>query len=273
MGAGGGIVASGGQGSGGAPIVVGYASCEQPLDLGRPVFLQIEGRLERGAQDFYQAPCAGQGPEAVFLFHAPQTGIYSFDTRFSDIDAVLSAAAVDCDGVVLACNDDTYDLDSAISLSMNEGQTVAVIVEDFSGDSGEFSLNVALVQEGETCGVELGRNTGDLWSGNLEIRNTQDQIGECTSSVPAITFRWQAPESGLFDFSTMGSNFDTVMVLRRECGADSIACNDDTQYSPGVTSRIKYEMSEGEEVVIEISTFNGYVDVSSPYLEFSIEQD
>jgi hypothetical protein len=237
--------------------------------------LQIEGTLTSDASDLYRAPCGGQGPEAVFLYHAPLAGLYNFDTRFSSIDTLLSAVTDDCIGTVLACNDDTYELDSAISLSMTAGQTVALTVEGFSGQAGDFSLNISLFQAQGTCAEELGTRTGNLWSGDLNIQDTSAlPSGECGAAVPAMTFRWQAPESGYFDFSTMGSNFDTVMVFRMDCGLDDwILCNDDTEYASGATSQIKYEMFEGQEIVIEISTYSGYVNVDSPYLNFSIERD
>lgn len=271
---GGGDVGSGGLGSGGTPGFIEYASCEEPVDLGRPEFLQIEGTLRADGLDLYRGQCGGAGPEAAFLFHAPQTGIYDFDTRYSYGDAVLGVVAEDCYGAQLACNDDTYELDSAVTLSMTEGQTIALIVEHLSGEPGDFSLNISLSPSQETCGLDLGSDIGTLWSGDLSIPNTEEpREWECGGSDPAITFRWRAPESALFDFSTMGSNFDTVMILRTDCTSESITCNDDTQYAQGLTSQILYEMVEGQVVVIEISTFNGFPNVDFPYLNFSIERD
>ncbi len=139
----------------------------QPIDLG--------SRIGQWAADGYNdgisllsGSCGGYGaPETVFRWTAPREGVFTFDTRGSEIDTLLYLLqdAPQCGGQELwgACNDDWYELDSRVSISLQAGQTINVVVDGFSDyDRGYFVLNISqpTTSQGEICtdGIDNDRD-------------------------------------------------------------------------------------------------------------------
>jgi hypothetical protein len=77
----------------------------------------------------------------------------------------------------------------------------------------------------------------------------------CNGGSPKALYNWVAPFSGSFVFSTIGSEFDTVLTLHASCLGPSIACNDD---SFQLTSRVTHFLDEGQSVIIEIAPYGGF---------------
>jgi hypothetical protein len=99
-----------------------------------------------GQASFHATSCgaAESSPDYTYVFTAPASGEYVFDTNGSMYDTVLALLAGYCEGRELACNDDWEDVDSRLSVYLDAGQTVTVVVTGFGGDSGQFVLNVTL---------------------------------------------------------------------------------------------------------------------------------
>ena len=56
---------------------------------------------------------------------------------------MLAVRSEDCSGTELACNDDdSYTLQSRLEVYLYSGQTVTIVVSGYSGDTGNFVLNV-----------------------------------------------------------------------------------------------------------------------------------
>lgn len=276
LGATGGVSAAGGSpmSSGGSGIVpVEPSNCELPIDIGKAVGTSYSGVLDQNDAGEYQGNCGGFGQEAVFLFTAPQDGTFSFDTRFSGIDTTLSVVNRDCYGITLGCNDDTYGSDSEVLVDLYQGQVVALAVEAYDGGVGPYTLNVN--QKFNRCGENLGLKLGSpLVATPLALPNNDgESFNECGGSDAVAVFGWSAPAAGWFEFSTDGSNFDSVLTLRDGCGGTQIGCNDDGSDGFTITSKLDYFLEEGQELVIEVSSFNGspYYEGEGPYLELNIE--
>jgi hypothetical protein len=102
------------------------------------------------AGDHRDASCGGTaptGPDVAHRWSAPADGMYTFDTFGSDFDTVLELLSV-CDAATtmsLACNDDGY-MDgrlSETSLMMTAGQTVQIVIDGYSIDSGgSYVVNI-----------------------------------------------------------------------------------------------------------------------------------
>ena len=75
--------------------------------------------------------CGGQGEEIAFLFSAPSTGTYAFDTAGSTYDTVLYARAAACDGAELGCNDDppAGGQVARLLLPLVQGQTIVLFLD------------------------------------------------------------------------------------------------------------------------------------------------
>ncbi|MFO0646499.1 MAG: putative metal-binding motif-containing protein [Polyangiales bacterium] len=104
--------------------------------------------------------CGGStSPEVAFTWTAPAAGDYTFDTEGSAFDTVLYARDGGCAGRELGCNDDAsgLGLSSRVTVRLAEGQTVALFVDGYGGDSGRFVLNISTSTDG---GVVIDVPTG-----------------------------------------------------------------------------------------------------------------
>ena len=105
----------------------------------------------------------GGGPDVAYSFTAPNDAIYRFDTFGSNYDTMLFALDMPCGGMELACNDDTNGLQSQIELNMTAGQTVAIIVDGFAGNTGDFTLNIQEIPL-EVCATMASTTTSTVCS-------------------------------------------------------------------------------------------------------------
>ena len=77
----------------------------------------------------------------AFTWQAPQAATYVFDTAGSDFDTVLEIQEGTCGRTVLGCNDDRDGLRSEVSVDLEAGQLITVVVGGFRGAQGDFVLN------------------------------------------------------------------------------------------------------------------------------------
>jgi hypothetical protein len=105
--------------------------------------------------------CFGEGPDIIYGWTAPETGTYEIDIDtcdYQDCDAmdgmgyiydsvlyVLDGAT--CGGEELACNDDValgQQRDSKLSVDLQQGQDVLIVVDGWANTAGQFDLNITL---------------------------------------------------------------------------------------------------------------------------------
>ncbi|MCR9166169.1 MAG: proprotein convertase P-domain-containing protein [Nannocystaceae bacterium] len=109
--------------------------------------------------------CGGGGaPDVAYTFTAPQAGTYIFDTDGSAYDTVLYALDGEtCEGATLACDDDDPDfgLQSRIAVDLEADQVITVVVDGFSANAGDYTLNVTspdcgngTIEFGEACDTD-----------------------------------------------------------------------------------------------------------------------
>lgn len=73
--------------------------------------------------------------------------------------------------------------------------------------------------------------------------------------APERGFHWQAPADGLYRFSTRGSDFDTLLHVRRDgCDGQELACNDDTN---DLSSALGMVLQQGERVTAVVDGYDG----------------
>jgi hypothetical protein len=106
-----------------------------------------------GLSDLVTLGCGAAQPSGDYAvaFTAPYAGTFSFDTFGSSLDTVLAVRDNDCAGEELDCNDDAIGLQSQVILHLSEGQTVAVIVDGYYGNEGDFVLNIREVGDASDC--------------------------------------------------------------------------------------------------------------------------
>ena len=98
----------------------------------------------RGAgNDTDPTTCAfSNADDLAFGFVAPADGTYVFDTGGSSYDTVLYLLD-GCGGREIDCNDDAIGLQSRVSATMQTGDVVIIVVDGYSANNGNFSLNVS----------------------------------------------------------------------------------------------------------------------------------
>ena len=80
-----------------------------------------------------------------------------------------------------------------------------------------------------------------------------------TSHAPDQAYRWTAPATGTYTFTTEGSSYDTLLYAYK--GGNEIACNDD--YGGSLTSRITLSLVAGDDVTVFI---DGYGAAAGDYV-------
>ena len=76
-----------------------------------------------------------------------------------------------------------------------------------------------------------------------------------TNGSEDVIFAFEAPREGAFVFTTEGSDFDTVMHARTQCGGEVIACNDDIARG-NTASTLTVEMDAGDTVLIIVDGYD-----------------
>jgi hypothetical protein len=116
------------------------------------------GAVPTGPGAFTGEQCgfiAGQtGAELTYLWTAPSTGTFAFDTLGSSYDTLLYLLGPSCDAlpnIRQTCNDDAEGGDeraSRVTLRMQRGEQVVVVVDAYSlGSTGRYVLNVSEIED------------------------------------------------------------------------------------------------------------------------------
>lgn len=68
-----------------------------------------------------------------------------------------------------------------------------------------------------------------------------------------VALRWTAPADATYTFDTLGSVFDTILMIFPDCSTSEVACNDDFI---GLQSQLQLEIPAGQSVLIVIDGWN-----------------
>ncbi|XXX80135.1 MXAN_6577-like cysteine-rich protein [Sorangium sp. So ce134] len=127
----------------------GTGTCGSPTELESSVPLSTEGTTAGGLPGVGSS-CGGEGaPEMAHRFTAPESGTYTIDTFGSEFDTILAVLDGDCEGEELACNDDLaiddiFDITSELTVSLEAGQTIIILVGGYESEAGHYELNIRL---------------------------------------------------------------------------------------------------------------------------------
>ncbi|WP_437736624.1 MXAN_6577-like cysteine-rich protein [Sorangium sp. So ce1335] len=131
-----------------------------------------------------------ESPDAGYAFTAPVTGDYVFDTYGSAFDTVIHVRDGFCRGPQLGCNDDTEVEQSEVTVRLEAGQTVVVMVDGSRDTSaGAFTLNIRRAVPPPVCD---GRGVcGDSTEGCVACAfegNCADELRACTDSEACLEY-------------------------------------------------------------------------------------
>lgn len=201
--------------------------------------------------------CGGDAaPDHAFAFTAPEDGQYTFNTNGSDFDTVLYVLdGAECGAPEIACDDDGGDsVQSELTVPLDAGQTVVVVVDGYSSDSGAFSLGTT-VQTADGCGAQALAGALPL-TAEATTSGASQYGGSCGGSgAPEHVFSWSAPQAGTYTIHTTDSDFDTVLYVRDgSCIGEELDCDDDG--GPSTQSSMTLNLQAGQEIVIFADGYN-----------------
>ncbi|KYF68777.1 MXAN_6577-like cysteine-rich protein [Sorangium cellulosum] len=234
----------------GQPCEAGSCGCstEPSEDIGSTVPQRVSGTT-RGADDSRLPSCAAPGTaDQTFLFTAPTTGTYFFDTFEAPFDTTLAAlAAGTC--AELACNDDGEGIQSQITLDLLEGESILVVVSGASGAEGDFTLRVTQPGVVECAPTALEPVVPQTSTGST-VGLDDSVYSDCDfSSSPDATYTFTAPEAGAYVFSARVPEEVVIDVLKGgTCDGDSLGC----QHGYG-QSNTRVDLEAEQTVLVAVS--------------------
>ena len=117
---------------------------EGGVDLGSASGDAVDSGDTTGAESYSELSC---GPsalygQALYDWSAPSEGCWEIDHSESVFDTVLSVWTADgyC-GLSETCNDDTYGVQSSVSLELSEGEAVQILIHGYYAE-GEYTLDI-----------------------------------------------------------------------------------------------------------------------------------
>lgn len=235
-----------GNAPGGLPFTlrVQHGSWVCPVgDLGDDVPIAMDGNTSVGFNGDSGSCGGGSGREIAYLFTAPATGTYTFDTFGATFESRIYVRDGVCEGRELACGI------AGVLADLEQGQQVTVVV-DGTGIGGAFTLHVD-TQGGACPDVDLGMMTPQAIA-DTTMGKDNTAAGSCGGAFsPDDLYRFTAPEEGIYQFDTFGSALDTVLYLRDGCVGNELACNDDVDGGSS-DSRILAAMDLGDELIVAV---------------------
>jgi hypothetical protein len=124
------------------------------------------------------------------------------------------------------------------------------------GDDGGASPSDVCIDEDLGSTVEFDLATADAEGDDYQIIECNgNQIG---TDGEDYGWTWVAPAAGGYTFSTVGSDFDTVLVLHEaNCEGPVLGCNDDGSADVN-TSEVYVTLEEGQEIVVVVDGYDAY---------------
>ena len=211
--------------------------------------------------DFTLTPCTeSSGDDVELAWIAPTTGHYRFHTIGSTFDTVLGLYD-GCGGAQLSCDDQGGGGGlSSLVMPVTAGVPYVVVVDGWNDASGTFAL--AIEPQLSSCNdADLGAAVGlGIGSGNNLGANDDTQPGCTATTGQDVAFQWTAPSTDNFRIDTFGSDFDTVLYVREDCGGAELVCNN--QAGGGDQSQVTLAATAGTTYSIVVDGFGETGNIS-----------
>jgi len=217
----------------------------------------------RGATEEVGEPTqSGITNSAWWSWTAPTTGLYNIDTRGSNFDTYLSVftgPAVNNLSLIGANDDAAGNLASLVTVNATAGTTYRIAVDGYSSATGQIALNIAPPPPPNDNFANQIPLTGEIATTKGSNRGATEEVGEPTQSgiTNSAWWSWTAPNSGLYNIDTRGSNFDTFLSVYNGSALGNltlISANDDAGES--LTSLVSLNATAGTTYRIAVDGFN-----------------
>jgi uncharacterized repeat protein (TIGR03803 family) len=203
------------------------------------------------------------GSSIWYRWTAPATGPYSFNTFGSSFDTLLAVYTGSSVGslAVVATNDDYgAELVSEVTVPAIAGTTYQIAVDGYDNETGTVALNWAPeVPPSNDSFANATLISGPSGSVNGNNSGASIEAGEPNHSGEggrSVWFRWTAPFTGEYSFSTAGSAIDTLLGVYTGVSVNAlavVATNDDFEIV--FTSQVTFWATNGTTYFIAIDGY------------------
>lgn len=188
-------------------------------------------------------------PDHAWTFVPETTGRYRVHVR-SSYDAVLAVLRGADEGDVVDCNDDHGSTsESQVLVDLEAGQTYTLLVDGYSGASGEYWLSVH--EQGGATGGEIA--LGQAVRGDTRESSNSFHPTCGASNGPDQAWRFVPPGTGAYTFH-VDAEYDSVLAVFDDDGG-SLGCNDD--FGSTRASRLVLELPDDRAVWIVVDGYQG----------------
>ncbi|QDE65565.1 tryptophan synthase alpha chain [Myxococcus xanthus] len=278
-------------GATGAPnVCAANASVCVDRNLGSVLPVMVKGSTAHAGDD-HQSSCGGSdAPDRGFLWTAPRSALFTFDTAKSAIRSLISVRSGGCGGAELACAKDgiSYGGGARVSVPLVQGQTVLVVVDSASPDrfsAGYFELHIDELRASEAGSCFDGMdNDGDRWVDCADT-DCHDAPGcggrgcahhDLGSAMP-VTFHgetadsgdgfqgtcgallqqdrahlWTAPRTGTYVFDTAPGEWGNALYVLTGCRGTELGCASNPNGGTGRSPAMKVTLAQGQTVLVVV---------------------
>ncbi|MBI2844237.1 MAG: hypothetical protein HYX78_12625 [Armatimonadetes bacterium] len=218
-------------------------------------------------------PFSETGSSSVwFTWTAPDDACMICDTVGSSFDTFLAVyTGEDLQSLMLIAFDDdsATSTRSRLCFTATEGAVYHIqVFEGFPSDTGEITLNWAFAGSGPpndnfaSARPIIGRLGSVVLTSDdatMECGEPEVLYDDGTGVGRSIWYRWTAPETVTTVFSTIGSNYDTILAIYTGSGLETLSlvgANDDFNDSPDRLSRVAISAVAGIEYYIRIEGYD-----------------
>lgn len=206
----------------------------------------LSGSTRFATNDEASIQFGGAGPDVVFKVDLTNGESVFIDSLGSTFDTILYARQGSCNGPEVAANDGVLGKRTArlVMSGLPSGTYYVFLDGKTPADRGDYVLKFdrGTPPPNDDCATaELVAIPG-VRTGSIRLANDSENsnISNCANEGPDVVFRFSLAEPRNLLFSTLGTQFDTVLYLKSGDCANSqfVACNDDGNGSFGVNSYI-----------------------------------
>jgi len=259
-------------------------------DLGSALPVMLKGSTAHAGDD-HQSSCGGSGaPDRGFLWMAPRSAVFTFDTAKSAMRSLISVRSGGCGGAELACATDgiSYGGGARVSVPLVQGQSVLVVVDSTSTDrfsAGYFELHIdeQWASESGSCFDGMD-NDGDRWvdCADTDCHDAPGCAGpgcahhDLGSALP-VTFHgetagsgdgfqgtcgallqqdrahlWTAPRAGTYVFGTASNEWGNALYVLTGCRGKELGCSANPTPGPHDSPAVKVTLAQGQSVLVVV---------------------
>jgi hypothetical protein len=178
----------------GAATTTGALDCAEH-DAGSAYPLTVAETTVGASDDFTPSCGRGQGEDVAIRWTAPAAGTYLVDTMGSSIDTILAVFS-DCDGPEIGCDDDIalndggLDFDSALPVTLEQDESILIVVDGTNNAAGEVVVHVTWHAYGNCLDYDLAAACGPgeacFSNGAIGVCGVPfcDSVAECPDAPP-----------------------------------------------------------------------------------------